>query len=416
MVAKIAHGSSIYGAIAYNQKKVDRSEGKVIFSQKVIRDFPDGNVSLYNAMKSFEPYLIVNRRTRKPVVHISLNPDPRDVLNEDELCSIACKYMEELGYGGQPYIVYRHDDIERSHLHIVTVNVDGSGVKIDDSFEKMRSMRICRELEIEYNLNKIPEDTLSCNIFLKKVDYSKSNIKGQISNIVRTVIKDYTFQSLGELNALLSCYNIDMKHIRGEDKNKEYNGIVYSPTNDSGRIIGNPVKSSKISKDSGFKAITGIIGKTTARIKKDGLKAHALKNNILYSLKSTRDKAGFISSMKRHSVDVVFRQNEAGRIYGVTFIDHKNKIVCNGSRLGKEFSANMFDKYFDDCKKQVSSVLSGDIVKEDSGGDSHGLSHTVLVDDIFGSFYPGSVGLYAEEEEFIRRMKRKVKKKKSRNI
>ncbi|MDH6310956.1 hypothetical protein M2451_003820 [Dysgonomonas sp. PFB1-18] len=82
MVAKITHGSSLYGTLFYNQKKVDESKGELLFSNKIIQDYPSGGVSLYNAMKSFEPYLIANKRTKKPVVHISLNPDPRDKITK----------------------------------------------------------------------------------------------------------------------------------------------------------------------------------------------------------------------------------------------------------------------------------------------------------------------------------------------
>ena len=43
---------------------------------------------------------------------------------------------------------------------------------------------------------------------------------------------------------------------------------------------------------------------------------------------------------------MVFRQNDSGRIYGVTFIDHDSRVVLNGSRLGKEYSANVFNERF----------------------------------------------------------------------
>lgn len=72
-------------------------------------------------------------RTEKPVVHISLNPDPEDRLSDDELTDIAAEYMEGMGWGGQPYVVYKHTDIDRPHIHIVTVQVDSTGRKIGDT-------------------------------------------------------------------------------------------------------------------------------------------------------------------------------------------------------------------------------------------------------------------------------------------
>ena len=43
--------------------------------------------------------------------------------------------MEALGYGKQPYIVFKHNDIAREHIHIISLRVDGDGRKINDKFE-----------------------------------------------------------------------------------------------------------------------------------------------------------------------------------------------------------------------------------------------------------------------------------------
>jgi len=40
-------------------------------------------------------------------------------------------------------------------------------------------------------------------------------------------------------------------------------------------------------------------------------------------------------------VAVVFRNNEQGQAYGITFIDHIHKTVFNGSSLGKAYSAKV---------------------------------------------------------------------------
>ena len=59
-----------------------------------------------------------------------------------------------------------------------------------------------------------------------------------------------------------------------------------------------------------------------------------------------RDRALFERELMRQGIGVVFRTNDAGRIYGATFINHADKTVFNGSRLGKEFSANVFNDLF----------------------------------------------------------------------
>ena len=69
-------------------------------------------------------------RTEKPVIHISLNPHPDDRLTDGELTQIAHEYMQRMGYGDQPYIIVKHEDIDRHHLHIVSVRVDEQGKRI----------------------------------------------------------------------------------------------------------------------------------------------------------------------------------------------------------------------------------------------------------------------------------------------
>ena len=43
---------------------------------------------------------------------------------------------------------------------------------------------------------------------------------------------------------------------------------------------------------------------------------------------------------------MVYRINHEGCLYGITFIDHTTRTVFNGSRLGKAFSANVFNELF----------------------------------------------------------------------
>lgn len=117
MIAKISSGKSLFGALSYNQEKVDEGVANVLFSQNIVRTV-DGSYNMALCMRSFKPYLSANNKTRNPVIHISLNPHPDDVLTDEQLGNIAQEYMEKLGYGKQPYLVYKHEDIDRKHIHV----------------------------------------------------------------------------------------------------------------------------------------------------------------------------------------------------------------------------------------------------------------------------------------------------------
>lgn len=149
MVAKISLGSSLYGALAYNGEKINKEEGKLLTTHKINND-GTGTVDIRRAMENFGQFLPTNVKTEKPVLHISLNPHPDDRLTDTDLIDIAREYLNRLGYGNQPYMVYKHEDIDRHHLHIVTVNVDETGRRLNQDFLFRRSDRIRKELEEKY--------------------------------------------------------------------------------------------------------------------------------------------------------------------------------------------------------------------------------------------------------------------------
>ena len=344
MVAKISSGSLIYGVLSYNQTKVDEQLATVIFTNRMIEP-KDGEYDIAICMRSFEPYLLANQRTEKPVLHISINPDPKDKLSDEQLSEIAQTYMDKMGYGDQPFIVFKHEDIDRHHIHIVSLRVDENGKKIDHNFEYKKSMDICRALEQQYGLVPADQKQRQESAPLKAVDYEKGDIKRQVANVIRSVAQAYHFLSLKEYSALLSFYNVHVEEIRGEVKGKPYRGLVYSALNSKGKKVGNPFNASSFGKSVGIDALEKRMEKSTEIIKQKGLKERS-KKVIVSAIKSHSDRISFEKELTKNGITVLFRENEQGRIYGATFIDHEQKAVFNGSRLGKEFSANAFNDRF----------------------------------------------------------------------
>ena len=338
MVAKINVGSSLYGVLAYNQKKIDEEEGRVLLTNRMFES-EDGNFNIHRCMESFQMQLPQDIRTEKPIIHISLNPHPDDKLSDEQLALIAEEYMDKLGYGKQPYIVYKHEDIDRHHIHIISLRVDEYGKKLNDKFEFRRSKDITRELERKYGLHPAEKLNYPKQAHLKKVDYQAGNVKKQISNTVKGVMQNYRFQSLGEYKAVLSLYNIHAEEVKGEVRGRKYHGIVYSATNNDGEKKGNPIKSSLIGKSVGVVTVKRKMKQTAELWKKGDLRAQ-IKNTIQKVLENSTSMDHFKDDLKKRGIDLILRKNDAGRIYGVTFIDHQNRIALNGSRLGKAFSAN----------------------------------------------------------------------------
>jgi Relaxase/Mobilisation nuclease domain. len=346
MLAKISSGKSFFGVLAYNKIKAEDNQADVLYSQKMF-DSPDGKFSIQDSMDSFYAYLAKNNRTEKVVFHASLNPNPKDKLSDERLSEIAQWYMEKLGYGNQPYIVFKHSDIDRTHAHIVSLRIDETGKKINDSYEVARSMKICKELEQEFNLIPLKKGERESEAPTKKIDYKAGDIKHQVGNIAKSVMSHFYFQSFGEYRTLLEQFNVTVKEVKGEHKGKPYQGLIYSVIDDKGEKVGVPIKSSKFGKLVGYEVMQKHFEHSESTIEKNRIREN-LRPVISKAMREANDISDFKHLLKEKNIGAIFRQNEQGRIHGVTFIDYQNQAILNGSRLGKEFSANQFQTLFND--------------------------------------------------------------------
>ena len=414
MVAKISVGKSLYGALAYNGEKINEAKGRLLTTNRIYND-GSGTVDIHRAMEDFLSFMSAQSRVEKPVVHISLNPHPEDVLTDTELQDIAREYLEKMGYGNQPYLVFKHEDINRHHLHIVTVRVDENGRSIDTRNNFYRSKQITRELEQKYGLHDAERRNRRLDTPLHKVDASAGDVKKQVGNTVKALNAQYRFQSMGEYRALLSLYNVTVEEVQGNVRGREYHGLVYSATDDAGNKVGNPFKSSLFGKAVGYEAVERKFARSKQEIK-DRKLAEMTKCTVLSVLENTHDKEKFVSRLKEKGIDTVLRHTEGGRIYGVTFIDHRTGCVLNGSRIGKELSANALQEHFTlPYAGQPPLTLS---IPVENGEDICGpaVSGHDDTEGGMGLLSPEGPAVDAEEEAFIRAMQRKRKKKKRKGL
>ena len=329
----------------YNFQKIDIGKGSVLDAQNICQA-ADGGFTLALSYRSFAPYLLANRNTEKPSLHISINPDPKDNVDDNRYVRMAADYMLEMGYGNQPYIVFKHADIERTHIHIVSTNVDGYGKKIRDTFEHRRSMEVCRGLDKKYGLTPPThrEDFVKEDLF-KPVDSTKENIKGQIASVVRHLPQHFYYQNLGTYNALLSLFNITAQEVTGELNGKPRQGLVYFALDAQGNKASHPFKASLFGKLATHPEMLTKFEKSQDMLKNELLKS-TLRNVIEVAMHSSKGESDFKLQLREQGVNVVVRRNSEGRIYGITFIDHTSKSVWNGSQFGKDLSANVFEQWW----------------------------------------------------------------------
>ena len=382
MVAKISVGNSLYGALAYNGEMINKEEGRLLTTNRIYND-GTGTVDIRRAMEDFLALMPVRSKVEKPVVHISLNPHPDDMLTDTELQDIAREYLEKMGFGNQPYMVYKHEDIDRHHLHI----------GLHDAERKSRRT----------------------DMPLHKVDVLAGDVKKQAGNVVKELNRRYRFQTMGEYRALLSLYNMTVEEARGNVRGREYNGLVYSVTDDSGNKVGNPFKSSLFGKSVGYDAVQRKFARSKTEIK-DRKLADMTKRTVLSVLQGTYDKERFIATLKEKGIDTVLRYTEEGRIYGATFIDHRTGCVLNGSRMGRELSANALQEHFTlpyAGQPPVPLFITTEGQEETQAPSTPEYGRDL---DGMGLFSPEGPAVDAEEEAFIRAMQRRKKKKKRKGL
>jgi len=343
MIAKISATENLGGALSYNFKKVEKEEASILLAQGLYQN-KEGTYTMAEVFADMEALIPEKCRTKKMVFHCSLNPHPDDKLSDETLMQIAKEYMEALGYGKQPYIVFKHNDIAREHIHIVSLRVDSCGRKINDKFEKQRSKKITDALEKRFGLIPSSKVTDKAVAETPKVDIGKGNIKEQVANVVRMVLKHYHFCSLGELNAVLSKYNLATEEVKTEFRGKKYDGLVYVPTDDKGGKISTPINASDIGHGVGYTAVQNRMQKSRQAVKP---LIPTVRNKVLQTMRtSPNTEKELRQRLEEQGLRVVIRKNDNGRIYGITFIDDEQGVALNGSRLGKGYAANIFNGYF----------------------------------------------------------------------
>ncbi len=386
MVAKIKTGRSIIGALNYNEHKVGLGKAELISAQGYLKDPLD--LTFNNKLERLTDLAKRNQLTLVNTLHVSLNFAVGENLDKDILQQIADDYMEGLGFGKQPYLVYQHHDAGHPHLHIVTTNIKPDGKRISFHLLANRASESSRkQVELTYNLVKAEDQGKQQNNIgkpLEQVSYGKSEVKRSITNVVNEVVRAYKFTSIPELNAVLNQYNITADRGSKDSRMYEKNGLVYWVLDGKGNKLGVPIKASSI------------YGKPTLKTLEDRFRLNEMLRKPLKELLKTKldkallkplSKSAFQKQLKTEGIQVIFRQNDEGRLYGITFVDHKSKAVFNGSDLGKIYSAASLTGWFkhenDTLKEPNKDFQSQKFTDNFSGSASFDNNGDSLLDMLF---------------------------------
>lgn len=363
MVARINTGKSISKALNYNEKKVQQGQAECLLANNFLKDAD--RMNFYEKLGMFEKLTSLNERTTTNTLHVSLNFDPSETLGNDKLMAIADSYMNRIGFGEQPFLVYRHFDTGHPHIHIVSTNIQRDGNRISmHNMGRNQSEVARREIEIEFELVKAESKKLTDALKLKPVNAQKINpgkraTKAAISNILGIVIPQYKYGSLAELNAVLKLYNVVADRCGEESHTYKHKGLLFRVLDDNGNKTGTPIKASLFYMKPTLKNLELRFSENSI-VKQPNQKR--LKTAIDYAL-IKKPGAGLnqlIDDLNKERISVVLRQNKEGVIYGITYVDHQTKTVFNGSDLGKPYSAKMILERTGSARAGVTIDLAGE--------------------------------------------------------
>ena len=235
MVIVIHQSTSTQNALFYNEKKVEQKKALFFKSANTptINPFAGSKQDRLNTLKKLEN---MNSRVKKKGLHISVNPTVSDLvkLGDKGMRIEISNLMEHLGYGNQPYFVFKHTDLDRTHFHIVSTRIDKTTFrKIRDDYEKQKTHRFIKSLEQKYKLIKEPNQEQS-NL---KFSGGSRNLKQNLEGLFYQLNHIESISNKQLYNKSLELFNVEVR--------KSGRGHVVFITDENGSPVRYPIRLSE---------------------------------------------------------------------------------------------------------------------------------------------------------------------------
>ena len=314
MIVKIitASGSDFHG-VQYNDKKVEKGTGELM----LMKNFPSfiNGESTQEQVRNYFKSISKNEKVKKLQFHAVISAKYQ-THGKEELTEIAKEFMQEMGYGKQPFIVIYHSDTENNHVHIVSTRVDKqTGKKISDSYERLKAQKALSDLlEKRYGISSEKK--------LKK-------------------LLNYQFGSISQLELLLERSGFKLT----KDTNDENDFSILKNGVKLKTIYGNQISFAPNSDNGRKRQLKAILSKykdlcSNKVFKVEDRRAQeSLLPEERYS-EHWKPKIEFESELQKKlrdifGLDVVFHHKDGHRPFGYSIIDHKSGKVFKGSEIMK---------------------------------------------------------------------------------
>ena len=436
MIAKISTGSFVYGMVKYNHDKTKENKKGEVSAQLIGLN----NIITSNLETSFETIVsdIItrnsknNERVSKPNIHISLNFHKDDILSTEDILEIGKDYMEQMGYGDQPYAIYRHFDKEHPHIHIVTSQINSLGLKINDSHIYRKSTQLSRDLEEKYNITK----ALEKNAFFSKknlydaiydhLEFGKHSKVAIMKRVIQEVLNEKpTTQQ--EFDRLLEPFQMKRLLSHGEDYQIKGHFFDLYPIDQIHTEENKPIQKSKgiegadLDISYGYQAIELQLlhnekEKKTLQNQIMG-RAYSIINPIVLNYKNNKKKtklSSLILELQKKGIELKIKRTQIGdnpnAIYGLLFKDIKTGHTYSASEIKlktKDFLLSVDDDLKNTKENEIDLTSSDKTVESIQREQVSSPEETIIgfLDTFSSLFKGGSTG--SQEKAPVKKKKRR---------
>lgn len=334
MIIKLLNSpKSAVSSLRYNQEKVILGLGSVLTT---------------NCMSSTEDYAMetallerennpdIDVRARKLGFHAAISPGPGEEMSDEKAVELARDYMQDMGYNDQPWVLFKHEDIERVHYHIVGSKVKKDGRLIYDSYTGLNTKKFLRDNAEKYGfvLGKDKTRESEKKLYTKRFSYTKGDIVSQMRHFYKLSLK-YNYRSTEDFLTVMRAFGI-RTDIR-QDGTLGFIGLdKYGKT--QGNYIGNIDKLAYSQISAGRKD------------QRDPEKVEDCRKAVESCLEYAADEKEFISELRKAHIDTFIVRDKRGEVEDIIYVDHLNEEVVHMQDFGQRLTIKDFNTIAQDWK------------------------------------------------------------------
>ena len=328
--------------LLYHELKLKKGQAEVLAAGNFLKEVKE--LTYRDKLYQLERLASVNERADKKVLQVFLSFGKGEHISNAQMEAVGRDYLQAIGFGGQPWLIYRHNDTLHPHAHLVstTIGADGKSIQLRKA-DFYESRALTHALEKKYGLEEASwkeEYEQKSRQRLGRIKEGEDSIYPSMKLILDRVLPEYRYTSLDELNAVLGLYNVQACRGKEDPEGSHQRGLYYRVLGDDGRPTSHYFRAGAFGTHPGVGYLEGRfavnrIEETEHRRRLTGIIDYSLVGEGI-------SQAAFDRELASQQISVVRADREGGP--GIWYVDHLAKEVYSGRRLGERYSAEAIGK------------------------------------------------------------------------